>query len=254
MLEVKEINKSFGGLKAVNNVSFSVKKGEIKTLIGPNGAGKTTMFNLIAGNLPPTSGNVAFKSEVITGLKPYKIARKGIIRTFQNINLFQHDDFTVLDNLLVGYDLQLKTSMLAGGVAFVRTRREEKDACRKANEIAELIGLSEWLNRPVSELTTGLMRLLELGRALMANPKLLLLDEPAAGLNDSETKQLVQVLYNIRDMGYTLLLVEHHMELVMDVSDSIVVMNNGQKIAEGNAQEISNHPEVIKAYLGEDDF
>jgi branched-chain amino acid transport system ATP-binding protein len=254
MLRVEGCSKHFGGLKAVNNVEFNVKKGEIKSLIGPNGAGKTTLFNVIAGALPLTSGTIYFEETKMNGMKSHQVAKHGIIRTFQNIKLFSNLHFTVRENLLVGSDLQLKSGFLAGGLRTPKSRKEEKAAEEKACRIAQMVGLEEWLNRPVSELTSGFQRLLELGRALMAEPKLLLLDEPAAGLNDSETQQLIQVLSKIREMGVTILLVEHHMGLVMTVSDSIVVMNNGIKIAEGNAEEIQNNRNVIEAYIGEDEI
>jgi branched-chain amino acid transport system ATP-binding protein len=191
---------------------------------------------------------------VITGLKPHKIAHHGIIRTFQGVKMFDCNGFTVLENLLVGYDKRFQSGFIRNSLRSFRSRIEEKEAVEEAHRVSEQIGLSKWLHAPASELPCGYQRLLELARALMAKPKLLLLDEPAAGLNDSETKNLVGVLREIRQMGITILLVEHHMGLVMEVSDDIVVMNNGKKIAQGGPEEINRNDDVIHAYMGEEDL
>ncbi|MGG1596506.1 ABC transporter ATP-binding protein [Paenibacillus naphthalenovorans] len=254
MLQVQKISKMFGGLKAVDQVSFDIKKGSIKALIGPNGAGKTTMFNIISGNFAPTEGQVIFEDRAITGRKPHQIAHYGIIRTFQGVKMFDSNGFTVLDNLLVGYDKRFQAGMLRSSIRSMISRKEEQEALEEAHRVGGQIGLSDWLHAPASELPCGYQRLLELARALMAKPRLLLLDEPAAGLNDSETKRLVGVLREIRQMGITILLVEHHMGLVMEVSDDIVVMNNGKKIAEGSPEDINRNRDVIQAYMGEEDI
>lgn len=253
MLEVKRLRREFGGLVAVKDVSFHVRPNEIKALIGPNGAGKTTTFNLISGALEPTGGQVIFQGRDITRLKDYQISRLGIVRTFQNIKLFKTNNFTVLDNVLVGYDKFMKNNVFTSGLGLRSSRRQEAEARERALEVVEMVGIQHLIDTPVQNLSYGNQRLVELARALISKPTLLLLDEPAAGLNDTETKALAELLLNIRDqLGITILLIEHHMGLVMNISDSIVVMNYGEKIAEGTPEEIKHHPQVIQAYLGEE--
>lgn len=248
--EVINLHRAFGGLKAVDGVSFCVEKCQIKAIIGPNGAGKTTLFNCIAGSIKPHSGSVLYKGDSIFGLPPHKIAQKGILRTFQNIKLFSH--MTVLENILVGIHRNMHTSFLNAAFALPSVHREEKEAREKALKIAELLNLKRYINIEARNLDFGSQRLLELARALASEPELLLLDEPAAGLNIYETLQLAEFIQKIRNMGITIILIEHDMSLVMDVSDEIVVLSSGKKIAEGIPSEIQKNPEVIAVYLGND--
>ncbi|MCX7679998.1 MAG: ABC transporter ATP-binding protein [Spirochaetes bacterium] len=248
ILEVKNIARSFGGLKAVDRVSFSVEGGQIKAIIGPNGAGKTTLFNLIAGILEPHGGEVFFKGESIYGLPPHKIAQKGIFRTFQNVQLFSR--MTVLENILVGHHRKMQASFFHAAFGVPALHREEKRAVKKVTAIAEMLNLTKHLHIQTSQLDFGTQRLVELARALAGEPELLLLDEPAAGLNIHETSQLASFIRQIRTSGITIVLIEHDMSLVMDVSDEIVVLSYGKKIAEGIPSEIQKNPEVIAVYLG----
>jgi branched-chain amino acid transport system ATP-binding protein len=251
LLEVKRINKRFGGLHAVNEVSFSLKKGLIKAVIGPNGAGKTTLFNLISGTLQPTTGRVFFSGEDITGKKPYQIARKGIIRTFQNLKLSRH--MTVLENVMLGRHIRSRSGFLAGLLRLPRTWKEEKSIREEALHALEKLGIAGLRDQTAGSLPFGIQRSVEFARALACEPKLLLLDEPASGLNIHETRELSKLIAGIRDLGVTILIVEHDMTLVMDISDEIAVLNFGQKIAEGTPAEIQRNPQVIQIYLGEED-
>lgn len=251
LLVIDGLNKYFGGLHAVNDVSFSVKEGLIKSVIGPNGAGKTTLFNLIAGKLPVSSGTVHFKNEKLTGLKPYQIAQKQIFRTFQNIKLCMH--MTVLENVMLGRHNQSKAGFIAGILNLPWTWKEEKAITAKSMEILKELDIDDLAAEKVGNLPFGKQRAVEFARALAAEPELLLLDEPASGLNIYETNELKELILKIRDRGITILLVEHDMSLVMDISDEIAVLNFGRKIAEGTVDEIQKNEEVIKIYLGEED-
>lgn len=251
VMRIENIDKYFGGLHAVNSVSFDVKEGIIKSVIGPNGAGKTTMFNMIAGNETPSGGQVFFNDTLITGKKPWQVAEKGILRTFQNLKLSNH--MTVLDNVLLGWHSLGSAGFLDGMVSSSRSRREEKKAKEAVLPILEWLNIIDIKNSEVGNLSFGNQRAVELARALASDPSMLLLDEPAAGLNMHETADLAKRIETIRDQGRTVLLVEHDMSLVMDISDEIVVLNFGQKIAEGIPGEIQKNEEVIRIYLGGDD-
>jgi branched-chain amino acid transport system ATP-binding protein len=251
ILKVRGLDRYFGGLHAVDEVSFDVPDGSIKAVIGPNGAGKTTLFNMIAGTLPPDNGAVDMNGTNLTGLKPYQVASLGVLRTFQNLKLCSH--MSVLDNALLGRHTAGSAGFFAGMLALGKSRREEKEAGEKVLEILEWLDIADIKDQEVGNLSFGKQRSVELARLLAAEPTLLLLDEPAAGLNMHETDELAERIVKIRDMGRTVLLVEHDMSLVMDISDEIVVLNFGRKIAEGTPNSIQNNPEVIQIYLGGDE-
>ena len=251
LLEINKISRSFGGVHAVKDVTFNVEKGVIKAIIGPNGAGKTTLFNIISGKLEADIGNIFFSSKKITGLKPYIIARKGIASTFQATRLSAH--MTVLENVMVGRHARTKAGFLSCLLNLPWTWKEEKQIKEKAMELLCTLGLEKLTDEDAMNLSFGDQRMVEFARALAAEPELLLLDEPAAGLNIYETNELSRLIMKLRDRGITILIVEHDMSLIMDISDSIVVINNGEKFAEGTPKEIQKNPEVIKIYLGGDD-
>lgn len=248
LLEVQDILVNFGGVIALNKVNLHVNEGEIAALIGPNGAGKTTVFNIATGYYTPTSGNVIVDGESVLGLRPYKIARKGLGRTFQNIRLF--GDMTAVENVATAAD-SLNNSGLVGSLFGVpRSRRDEAASMEKAHELLKFIGLDHRALQMAKNLPYGDQRRLEIARALALNPKVLLLDEPAAGFNPQEKVELGQLIRKIRDRGFAVLLIEHDMSLVMDISDRVSVLDFGQKIAEGTPREIQNNQRVIDAYLG----
>jgi len=247
-LQMNNLGKNFGGVKAVDNVSFTVRKGVIKSLIGPNGAGKTTMFNMISGSLTPSTGQVFFNGKLITGLKPYQIAREGVFRTFQNLKLSNH--LSVLDNVLLGWHSKGKAGFISGMLSLPNSRKEEKLAREEVLPIMEWMDIINIKDIEVGNLSFGNQRAVELARALASNPSLLLLDEPAAGLNMHETAELAERIEKLRDQERTILLVEHDMSLVMDISDEIVVLDFGQKIADGIPSEIQKNEDVIRIYLG----
>lgn len=249
ILQVSGLTKRFGGLAAVNEVDFSVPEGGIVGLIGPNGAGKTTIFNLITGVYSLTSGDVRFRGSSIAGMPPYKIADIGITRTFQNIRLFKN--LTVFDNVLTACHMSAKYTIPEAILRLPRFLREEKALVAKAEALLDIMGLTDRRDLVANNLPYGMQRRLEIVRALALDPKLLLLDEPAAGMNPDETEQLMRMIGKIRkDFGLAVLLIEHHMDLVMGICEHIVVLNFGVKLAEGNADAVSANPKVIEAYLG----
>ncbi|MCM3116990.1 ABC transporter ATP-binding protein [Neobacillus sp. MER 74] len=251
VLEIKNISKNFGGISALTDVTFSIHEGEIYGLIGPNGAGKTTMFNVITNMFPPSSGEISFIGESITGLKPYKITDKGICRTFQNIRLFSQ--MTALENVLVGGHSRSKSGVLSGVFQTKSQRLEEERLHQTAKELLELVGLSPYKDVDAENLAYGQQRRLEIARALASHPKLLLLDEPAAGMNETETEELFDLIKKVQQRGITVLLIEHDMPLVMKLCDRITVLNFGKKLAEGTPEEIQNNQAVIEAYLGKEE-
>ncbi len=251
ILETKNLSRSFGGVTAVNEVSFTLEQCQIVALIGPNGAGKTTVFNLITGIFPPTSGEIMFKGQRINGQKTPYIASRGITRTFQNPQLF--GNMTVLENVMVGRHIRSKSGIISSMVRLPAMLKEEKEIRTKVSEILEDVGLAERGQEFAENLAFGQQRLLEIARALALEPELLLLDEPAAGLNSTEKKELVKLINRIRDKGITVLLVEHDMDTVMGLADKVVVLDFGSKIAEGSPYEIQSNEKVITAYLGEEE-
>ena len=252
ILELKDVTKKFGGLTAVDGVNLKVEENQICALIGPNGAGKTTVFNMITGAYQVTSGDVIFNGESICGKKPHQIVEKGIARTFQNIRLFK--SATVLENVMTGFHCKTKTGMFNIIFNYRKCMQEEAECREKALEILRLLGLEDVKDLEARNIPYGHQRLLEIGRALATSPKLLLLDEPAAGMNSQEKKELVNTIRKIRDTYHlAVLLVEHDMELVMGISENITVINFGRPIACGTAEEIQNNNDVIEAYLGRSD-
>ena len=248
LLETQKLTKRFGGLIAVSGVDLSVEEGKITALIGPNGSGKTTYFNLLTGVYPPSEGEIFFNQENLSGLNPSLIARRGISRTFQNIQLFQR--LTVLENVMVAQDLHCRSTILGVYLRTPAAVREEGEIRDRAKSFLELVGLKGIENQEARNLPYGAQRLLEVARALATLPRLLLLDEPAAGMNRTESGDLMSLIRKIRDRGITILLVEHDMRVVMGISDRVAVLNFGQKIAEGTPEEVKKNPAVIQAYLG----
>ena len=248
LLETKDLTMKFGGLTALDAVSFSIARGEILGLIGPNGAGKTTCFNAISGVFRPTSGSVIFDGAALGRIKRHQITNRGIARTFQNIRLW--GEMTALENVVVGTDSRHKTSVPGAVFRTPRHRRAEREAIERAVEVLRFVGIAHRGEEKAKNLSYGDQRRLEIARALATEPKLLCLDEPAAGFNPSEKAALIDLIQAIRDRGYTVLLIEHDMRLVMGVTDRIVVLEFGRKIAEGLPSEIREDPAVVAAYLG----
>lgn len=249
ILNLRNVSRRFGGLVAVDNVSFSVEQGSIYSVIGPNGAGKTTLFNLVSALFPPTDGTIEFLGRSIHLAQPHELADFGIGRTFQNLAVFK--GATVVENLLVGLHHRLKTNLLSGALFFGSARREEIAARKRVEQIIEFLEIEHLRDMPVGLLSYGLQKRVELGRALAIEPKLLLLDEMVSGMNSEETEDIARFILDIRDeFATTVMMVEHDMGVVMDISDRVAVLDRGRLIAEGVPSEVSKDAAVIKAYLG----
>ena len=250
ILELKGVTKKFGGVTAINNTTFTVNAKEIYGLIGPNGAGKTTMFNIITGNYQATEGEVVFRSEKLNGLKPHTIVRKGIARTFQNIRLFK--TMSVMDNVLIGFDFQANYTYFESIFRFPRFFGEEKRIRKRAMEILEYFDIADFAEHKATDLSYGQQRKVEIARALATNPAMLLLDEPAAGMNPAETKELAHLIRTARDdFDLTVLLIEHDMKFVNQLCDKVLVLDYGKTIFEGKPSEAIQDKEVVAAYLGD---
>lgn len=249
LLEVENITLRFGGVTAINDVSFHVNEGELFSIIGPNGAGKTSIFNTLSQVYRPQEGDIRWNGDSIMGQRPDKIAAMGIARTFQNIELFAN--MTVVDNLLTGRHVRMKSSWLAGAMWLGAAKKEEMEHRRRCEDIIDFLEIERFRKAPVSLLPYGVQKRVELGRALAMDPELLLLDEPVAGMNQEETEDMARFILDIRrELGISMIMVEHDMGLVMDIADRIMVLDFGQKIAEGMPDEIQSNPDVIAAYLG----
>jgi branched-chain amino acid transport system ATP-binding protein len=251
LLEVQGVSKRFGGVRAVNDVSFRVEKGTIKAVIGPNGAGKTTLFNMVSGFVHPDAGTITFAGAAMHGQPPHRVAARGVSRTFQNIRLFQ--GMSALENVMVGRYLRARAGFLAGLLGLGRARREDRAARERALEVMDFLGIAHLADSEATSLAYGQQRAVELARALASEPQLVLLDEPAAGLNMRETRDLAALLGRIRARGITVLLVEHDMSLVMGTCDEVVVLCYGEKIADADPPTVQKDPQVVKVYLGDEE-
>lgn len=251
ILESLNIRKGFGGIVALDSLTFLVERNTITAIIGPNGAGKTTMLNVVSGIYPPDRGSIYLNQKVISGLKPFEITSCGLARTFQNAQIF--GNMSVLENVMVGRHTRTASGMLSAALRLRQARVEEPVTYKKALFYLELVGLKAIADQPAASIPIGNQRLLEVARALATEPEILLLDEPAAGLNTQETRQLGELIRTIKGMGITVVIVEHDMELVMDISDDIIVLNYGKRIAEGKPVDIQTNQEVIDVYLGREE-
>ena len=249
MLSVKSLSRSFGGVSAVDNVTFDVKQGHVHAVIGPNGAGKTTLFNLITGVYEPTSGEIFLDKADVTGMPPEALAQRGMCRTFQNLQICMN--MTACENVMLGAHLHSNPSLWSGFLGW--TRAGDRKLEDRAHELMDFVGVGSARGAHATQLSFGVLKRLEIARAPAANPRLLLLDEPAAGLNDSETHAVGELIRKIAASGTTVLLVEHDMKMVMSISDHIVVLDQGKKLAEGTANQVRSNPDVVAAYLGADE-
>jgi len=248
MLSIQNLSKSFGGVHAVQNVTFNVRAGAIHSVIGPNGAGKTTLFNLITGVYTPTSGQILFMRENVAGLPPDALARRGMSRTFQNLQICMN--MSALDNVMVGSHLRLNQNLFASMLRLPAVRRADAVCRDEAAELMNFVGVGKHVSADASQMSYGALKRLEIARALAARPRILLLDEPAAGLNHTETGEIEELIRKVAQSGVTVVLVEHDMKLVMNLSDHILVLDYGKTLAEGSAAQIRANPDVIAAYLG----
>jgi branched-chain amino acid transport system ATP-binding protein len=248
MLTIEHLSKSFGGVHAVQDVSFTVREGAIHSVIGPNGAGKTTLFNLVSGIYTPTSGKIMFNGEDVAGMAPDALARRGLSRTFQNLQVCMN--MTAIDNVMVGSHLRLNQNLFASMLRLPAVRRQDAECRDEAARLMEFVGVGKYIGADASQMPYGALKRLEIARALAARPKILLLDEPAAGLNHTETGEIEELIRKVAQSGVTVLLVEHDMKLVMNLSDHILVLDYGKTLAEGTAAEVRANPDVIAAYLG----
>jgi len=248
MLEVKNLSKSFGGVHAVHNVSFAIPAGLIFSVIGPNGAGKTTLFNLITGIYAPSAGDIRLDGTSIAGLEPHRLAAFGVARTFQNLQICMN--MSAMENVMVGAHLRLDRGLLSSILRVPALRRQDRELRDEVAGLMRFVGLAQHLDRRADALAYGALKRLEIARALAARPRLLFLDEPAAGLNASETREIQDLIRKVADSGVTVVLVEHDMKLVMNLSQRILVLDYGKKLTEGTAEEVCRNPDVIAAYLG----
>mgnify|MGYP001627875124 CR=1 FL=1 len=248
MIDVKNLDKEFGGVHAIEGLEFSVEQGQVYSVIGPNGAGKTTLFNLITGFYTPTRGEITLNGESVVDMDPNRLAERGMCRTFQQMQICMN--MTALENVMLGRHLQIRSGLLTSMFRLPRLYREEQACRERCRELMEFVGCGQYLDTDASAMSYGALKRLEIARALAADPRILLLDEPAAGLNATETAELEELIRKVAQQGVTVMLVEHDMKLVMGISDRLLVINYGRKLAEGTPEEIRNNPDVIAAYLG----